>query len=358
MNSNRALFGVKVAIRVDSSVAIGSGHLMRCLTLATRMREKKNAEVHFISRDLEGNLHEKIKEAGFDLHVLPRHPVDENLGGYTAWLTVSQTVDAEETKTVLQSIGSVDCLVVDSYALDSYWETEMRPFTQEIFVIDDLANRVHDCDILLEQGFHSNQEARYEGLVPANCRMFLGPAHALLRTEFYEARRYMRKRTGALERILVFYGGSDPTNETVKAVRAITRLALPGVRADVIIGGSNRRKAEIQELCAMHPYLKFYQNVQDMAVRMNEADLMLGAGGTTSLERCFLGLPALVTVTAENQWDGCIYCARMGILECLGLYTEVGEETIMEALQGLTRKRLMAMTKKCGRWFPQGKSEG
>lgn len=358
MNPNSALSCMKVAVRVDSSAVIGSGHLMRCLTLADRMCKEKNAEVHFISRDLEGNLHEKIKEAGFALHVLPRDPLDESLRGYAAWLTVSQAVDAEETKAILRSIGPVDCLVVDSYALDSHWETEMRPFTQEIFVIDDLANRVHDCDILLEQGFHPNQAERYEGLVPANCQMLLGPTYALLRTEFYEARRHMRKRTGALERIMVFYGGSDSTNETVKAIRAITMITLPKVQVDVIVGGSNRRKDEIQELCAMHPSLRFYRNVRDMAVRMSEADLMLGAGGTTSLERCFLGLPALVTVTAENQWDGCIYCARLGILECLGVYTEVSEETIMEALQGMTRERLLAMTNNCDRWFPQGKSEG
>ena len=178
----------RVAIRVDSSVAIGSGHLMRCLALAERFRRQGNAELHFISRDLEGNLHDRIKKEGFFLHVLPRHPLDKSLAGYDAWLTVPQDTDAEETRTALREIGKVDWLIVDSYALGKEWEREMRPFAGGIFVVDDLANREHDCDVLLDQNFYLDKERRYIGLVPDNCRLLLGPQHALLREEFYEAR--------------------------------------------------------------------------------------------------------------------------------------------------------------------------
>ncbi|WP_341433726.1 hypothetical protein, partial [Mesomycoplasma ovipneumoniae] len=140
---------LKVAIRADSSAIIGSGHLMRCLVLAERFRREKEAEVHFISRDLAGNLHDKIKALGFALHVLPRHLLDASLEGYATWLTVPQDVDAEETRAALREIGKVDRLVVDSYALDIVWERAMRPVADEIVVIDDLANRKHDCDVLL-----------------------------------------------------------------------------------------------------------------------------------------------------------------------------------------------------------------
>ncbi len=153
-----------VAIRVDSSTIIGSGHLMRCLTLAERLQRQEKAEIHFISRDLGGNLHNQIKKAGFCLHVLPRHSLDESLAGYAEWLTVPQNVDAEETKAILQEIGKVDCLVVDSYALSKEWEREMRPVVNDIFVIDDLANRTHDCDILLDQNYYLDREKRYIGL--------------------------------------------------------------------------------------------------------------------------------------------------------------------------------------------------
>ena len=198
---------MNVVIRVDSSSAIGSGHLMRCLTLAEQLRKDKNAEVHFISRDLAGNMHGKVTDAGFMLHVLPAHPFDNSLDGYDAWLTVTQKIDAAETKDILQVFGKVDRLVVDNYALDIAWEQEMRPFVDEIFVIDDLANREHDCDILLDQNFYLAKENRYIGLVPEGCNLLLGPHYALLREDFYEARKHLRHRNSKLQNIVVFYRG-------------------------------------------------------------------------------------------------------------------------------------------------------
>ena len=110
--------GMKVVIRVDSSTQVGSRHLMRCLTLAGQIMREHRAEVHFICRDLPGNLSHLVQKSGFGLHLLPRHEDASGLPGYAAWLTVPQEVDAEETKAVLESFGQVDCLVVDSYALD------------------------------------------------------------------------------------------------------------------------------------------------------------------------------------------------------------------------------------------------
>lgn len=344
---------LKVAIRVDSSTAIGSGHLMRCLTLADRMRKEKNAEVHFVSRDLEGNLYGKIREKGFFLHVLPRYPLNESLTGYAAWLTVSQNVDAAETKAVLQEIGKVNRLVVDNYALDITWERDMRPFTDDIFVIDDLANRKHDCDILLEQGFRFNQESRYLGLVPAHCKLLLGPAHALLREEFYEVKAQARKRMGTIGNILVFYGGSDLTGETEKAIYALERIALSNVQVHVVVGSSNRRKEIIRVLCERQGFF-YYEQVDNMAEMMNEADLMLGAGGGTALERCFLKLPSIVTATAENQREGCECCAQLGLSEYLGFYDEVSVDLIVEKLRSMGKKELMNMAENCAEVFHCG----
>ncbi len=183
---------MKIAIRVDSSVLIGSGHLMRCLTLAGQLREQ-GGEVHFICRNLEGNLSHLITDRGYYLHLLPRAEKDDSLTGYAAWLTVPQLRDAEETVAVMRELEPVGRLVIDSYALDATWESVLRPYAEEMFVIDDLANRNHDCDILLDQNFYRNKEHRYDGLVPANCKMFLGPEHALLRPEFYKARETLRQ---------------------------------------------------------------------------------------------------------------------------------------------------------------------
>jgi len=320
-----------VAIRVDSSEQIGSGHLMRCLTLAERLR-KDGADVHFISRDLAGSLHRLVEEHGFPLHLLPQHEEDPNLTGYAAWLTVSQEVDAEETGEILSRMQPVNRLIVDSYALDAVWEQRMRPLVREIFVIDDLANRPHDCDVLLDQNYYREMRHRYDGLVPPHCKLLLGPFHALLREEFYEAREHLRERDGILRRILVFYGGSDTTRETEKAIRALVQLQLSSVAVDVVVGGSNSHRAYIEELCDAYDFLHYHCQVSNMAELMARADLCLGAGGTTTWERCFLGLPAIVTAVAENQIQICEDCAEAGYICYLGRWDEVTEEDIVRAV--------------------------
>ena len=321
-----------VAIRVDSSEQIGSGHLMRCLTLAERLR-KDGAEVHFISRDLAGSLYRLVAEHGFTLHLLPQYETDENLTGYAAWLTVSQVVDAEETTAILRQLFPVGQLVVDSYALDFTWEQRIRPLVQEILVIDDLANRRHDCDTLLDQNFYRSMEKRYDKLVPEKCKLLLGPRHALLREEFYEARKKLRPRDGRLRRILVFYGGSDPTYETEKAIHALLQMRLTSVDVDVVVGGSNARHVQIEELCAEHGFLHYHCQVPNMAELMACADLALGAGGTTTWERCFLELPAIVTAIAENQFEICCDCAEAGLIYYLGRWSEVTKADIIRSVQ-------------------------
>ncbi|WP_315003263.1 UDP-2,4-diacetamido-2,4,6-trideoxy-beta-L-altropyranose hydrolase [uncultured Selenomonas sp.] len=338
-----------VAIRVDSSEQIGSGHLMRCLTLAEQMR-KNNKEVHFISRDLAGSLHRFVVEHGFTLHLLPQHEENANLTGYAAWLTVPQAVDAEETCTILRQIQPVERLVVDSYALDAAWERQMRPIVREIFVIDDLANRRHDCDILLDQNFYREMQHRYDGLVPEACRFLLGPSHALLRDEFYAAREKLAPRDSVLRRILVFYGGSDATGETEKAIRALLQLCLPAVDVDVVVGGSNPRRAYIEELCDGQNFLHYHCQVSNMAELMARADLCLGAGGTTTWERCFLGLPAIVTAVAENQFEICHDCVEAGLIYYLGKWDEVTEKDIAAAVQKcIEPQALREMQRQCQR---------
>ena len=337
----------KAVIRADASEQIGSGHLMRCLTLADRMR-REGTEVHFICRDLVGNLNHLVREQGFPLHVLPRHADDPSLSGYAAWLTVAQETDARETGEVLSTFAPIMRLVVDSYALDEAWERIVHPLVGELFVIDDLANRKHDCDILLDQNFYRVMQHRYDGLVPPSCKLLLGPSHALLREEFYAAKKKLSQRDGHLRRILVFYGGSDVTHETEKAVRALLHLSLSAVDVDVIIGGSNAHRMQIEKLCAPYDFLHTYCAVSNMAEFMSNADLCLGAGGTTTWERCFLGLPAIVTAIAENQLAVCRDCADAGLIYYLGRWDEVTENDIASAVSGtMDMHHLRRLQKAC-----------
>lgn len=328
-------------IRADASASIGSGHVMRCLTLAHRLKKEKNAEVVFVMRVLPGNLIGVVEKQGFEVLRLPPANQKYSLSGYGLWLTVPINVDAQQTIEVLQhyfqehSCDAVDRLIVDSYALDVQWELMLRPYCREIMVIDDLANRRHDCDILLDQNFYLNKDVRYVGLVPEYCKMFLGPEHALLRDEFYEAQKHLRKRDGNIKNILVFYGGSDLTNETEKAIKALVQLHDEGYNftVDVITGVSNSRREKIEKLCSKYPFLHYYCQVSNMAEFMNKADLMLGAGGITTWERLYMELPALVTAVAENQIQGCEDCFKAGMINYLGKAENVTVEIIREAIK-------------------------
>ncbi|SDP59021.1 UDP-2,4-diacetamido-2,4,6-trideoxy-beta-L-altropyranose hydrolase [Selenomonas ruminantium] len=340
---------MKIVIRVDSSVLIGSGHLMRCLTLAQRY-SREGHEVIFVCRDLAGNIAGLVQQNRFVLEMLPKAEDSMNLSGYAKWLTVTQAQDAEDTIEVLKGLGKVDRLVVDSYALDIVWERLLRHHVGEIMVIDDLANREHDCDILLDQNFYLDIESRYQGLVPEHCQMLLGPEHALLREEFYRVKDAMRTCDGQIHNILVFYGGVDATDETTKAIKALISLKEAGELADVqvtaVVGASNGRKDNIAELCHIAGFTYLCQ-VSNMAELMAEADFMLGAGGSTTWERCFLQLPAIVTAIAENQFQICEDCAEVGLIYYLGHWDEVSQENISQAIREMsaTSKRI-AMQRK------------
>ena len=343
-----------IVIRVDSSSVIGSGHLMRCLTLALRYR-KEGHSIAFICRELEGNLACLVKEQVIQVYMLPATLEDDNLTGYGKWLTVTQEQDAAETVALITQMGTVDRVVVDSYAIDEIWEKIVRPYTNDIFVIDDLANRKHDCDFLLDQNFYLNKEERYIGLVPEHCKLLLGPEHALLREEFYQAKEKMKPRDGKLRNILVFYGGADATDETSKAIEALSMLKSNGelkdVRITVVVGGSNTRKESISNLCQKEDY-KYLCQVNNMAELMADADLMLGAGGSTTWERCFLSLPAIVTAVAENQFHICDDCATAGIIYYLGHWDKVAMDDIYQAIiEFKNTKMSISMQKKMSQLF-------
>ena len=335
-----------MCFRVDSSRTVGSGHLMRCLTLAGKLHKKKQADILFLSRDLPGNLTKLVREQGYQLALMPRVEADESLTGYASWLTVTQDEDAKDCIKVLSEEVPIDIMVVDSYAIDETWEKQIRPFARKIMVIDDLANRKHDCDILLDQNFYQNKDTRYQGLVPESCQLRLGPQHALLREEFYEVRKYQRKRDGRIRNILVFYGGIDLTNETMKALQAIVMLdGCNQFTVNVIVGASNPYQDEIEAFCQQYGFIHYYCQVDNIAEFMSEADLSLGAGGTTIWERCFLGLPTIVTAIAQNQEQGCIDCAKLNFIEYIGCADNVTRGNVMDAIKRMTVDKMIEYQK-------------
>jgi UDP-2,4-diacetamido-2,4,6-trideoxy-beta-L-altropyranose hydrolase len=330
-----------VYIRTDASVGIGSGHVMRCLTLADELRER-GATPRFVCREHPGNLIGLLEAKGYPVARLEpagagyrEQPGDL---AHASWLGAPWQADAAATAALLGS-SRPEWLIVDHYALDARWERQLRPLAGRILAIDDLADRPHDCDFLLDQNLHDNMPERYRKLVPQQCATLLGPRYALLRPEFSQARKNLAPRKGDLERILVFFGGSDPSNETLKALQALSLLNRPDLAVDVVLGGANPHLAEIQAYCAVLPWVSLLQRVENMAQLIARADLAIGAGGGSTWERCCLGLPALVTSIALNQVALSQSAERAGVISYLGAASQVSAEQMAAALARLAADR-------------------
>jgi UDP-2,4-diacetamido-2,4,6-trideoxy-beta-L-altropyranose hydrolase len=222
--------------------------------------------------------------------------------------------------------------VVDHYGLDASWELRVAPHTQRILVIDDLANRRHECDALLDQNYYAGLERRYDGLVPRDCRLHLGPAHVLLRREFRVERAAMRERDGVVRRILVAFGSSDESGETIKALAALRSLRRIGVAIDVVAGATNPRRDDVRSLCAALENCTYHEQVDYIARLIGAADLGLGAGGSAMWERCVLGLPSLTAVTAANQLHTAVATSAAGAIVLLGEANAVTADAIAEAV--------------------------
>jgi UDP-2,4-diacetamido-2,4,6-trideoxy-beta-L-altropyranose hydrolase len=296
---------MEILIRTDASLQSGTGHIMRCLTLAEALRQR-GAVCHFVCRAHPGNLIKLVQKRGFMVHSLQYDPTWQPSTFHTAhteWLGADWEQDVEQTKVCLGGTA-VDWLIVDHYALDARWELTLAKHCGKLMVIDDLADRPHACDLLLDQTFR-RKEVDYLPLVPANCRLLCGSQYALLQPEFATMRSYSlhRRVWPAMRELLITMGGIDKDNVTGRVLQVLRNCSLPAdCRITVVMGATapwlNEVRAQAQDI----PWsTRVLVEVSDMAQLMAESDLAIGAAGTTSWERCCLGLPTILLILAKNQ---------------------------------------------------------
>ncbi len=304
----------RVLFRVDASSSLGLGHVMRCLVLA-RALLRRDIDSVFLCRDLPGHAMARIEAEGFS--VLPLTMADDGQGA-----------DAEaclEALAALQWERPADWLIVDHYGLDRAWEKRMRGMVARLMVIDDVPHRRHDCDILLNANLSALEDVERN-----DCQDYLrGPRYALLSEGF--ARVGDKREIGQqARRLLLSFGGADAAGDTEKALRALAGLS--GWRIDVVIGAANARRRQIEQLAAGMPGVRCHYDVSDMTELMARADLALGAGGVSALERCAAGLPGIVISQADNQRAPARSLAEAGVLLYLGDSAEVTEAAIERAV--------------------------
>lgn len=278
---------------------------MRCLALAGLLRDR-GAKSLFLCAETAGHLCDFIEDRGFPA---ARMPISELPAGWKE--------DAEHTRAAIGSRKlQPHLLVVDHYKLDARWERALRSFVGRIFVFDDLADRSHDCDVLLDQNLHDCPELRYKGLVSAETRVFVGPRFALMRPEFET--RAARLRDQGLQRLLVFFGGIDPTNEAFKLVSALRILGERAPETKLVLGPINPGAQDLRRFAASIAKVAVIGATDQMAKLITEADLGIGTCGISAWERCWLGLPALVVISADHQRDDARILQALGAVRCLG----------------------------------------
>lgn len=335
----------RVAFRVDASPQIGIGHFMRCLTLANALAGR-GAQVRFVTRHLPGHLAAMARARGFECREnrsFPEAEPDDPLG-HAHWLGTSQDADAQDTLDAL-SDQPWDWLVIDHYALDQRWERRLRTVSRRVLAIDDVADRVHDCDILLDQNVYEDMDSRYAGMVPPSCATLLGPRFALLRPDFRERRAALPPRTGRLGRLLICFGGIDAHNLTALALAAVDAVNASGLEVDVVIGAQHPDRGAIEARCAARGFACHVQSDR-MAELMAAADLAYGASGSTSWERCCMALPTICAATAHNQVAIARGLEHAGAIVLVGDREPVSVAGLTVPLDALMRApaRLLAMS--------------
>ena len=328
---------MRFVFRVDSSLEIGTGHVMRCLSLADELKRKNN-NVSFVCRNKAGNLINFIKNKGYKVHTIPVEKYcSANLSDYKDNQNADLMIDANQTIEAIQH-HKIDWLIIDHYAIDYKWESELRKYVKSVLVIDDLANREHDCDVLLDQNWYGTKTTgRYDKLLRKDCISLLGPRFALLSKNYAIARRQNKSHNGSINKVLIFMGGVDSGGQTVKALEALCLEELKHISVDVVIGNLNKDMTKIIKIASSRKRTVIHKVLPDLVDLMMKADLMLCAGGSTTWERCCLGLPAIVFIAAKNQSKFTKLLAKDGVHSFLGTSKEVNSQDWFEKIRELTR---------------------
>ena len=295
---------------------------MRCLTLADALLAR-GALCTFIFRAHNGHLLNLIKLRGHQAIALPCvSPISGLLQDepvHAAWLGTDWITDAQETREVIGT-SQVHWLVVDHYALDWRWEQSLKTRCLNLMVIDDLADRAHDCDLLLDPNLGRTPQDYLHLLKPDTTKL-IGPQYALLRPEFaqWHSQSMARRTQLTIEHLLITLGGVDKDNATCQVLQALKTCNLPiDLRITVVMGSNAPSLEEVNTQASQMQWpTNVLVGVADMAQLMAESDLCIGAAGGTSWERCYLGLPTMLLVLADNQLPGAKALEKTGAVVAL-----------------------------------------
>lgn len=330
---------MNVVFRVDSSRAIGSGHVMRCIRIA-QLLKKRNVSCIFLCKNFPGNSISLINQKGFKVMILSDGIKEDNL-------KVNWKKDAMQTVQILKNI-EVRILIVDHYNLDKKWEDYQRKFCKRIMVIDDLDDREHSADILLDQNLFPDMEKRYTNNLNSNCKKFIGLEYVFLDPEFTSKRKALKKNKGVIETIFIYFGNTGSSNILRRVLNIFINSSLIDFNLNIIFSGDPLERERIERLVGKYSFMKLLDPQPNLAKLISSSDLSIGAGGSTTWERIYLGLPSAVITVADNQIECSKYLNKLGLIRLIGHYDKISDKQITKFLKKIIYEEdFDAFSKKC-----------
>jgi UDP-2,4-diacetamido-2,4,6-trideoxy-beta-L-altropyranose hydrolase len=302
----------QIVFRLDANTRIGTGHLMRCMTIADEL-DRQKYHIYFICGKITPPMQKFIADKGYKFYV------EDNQNHI---LKIIETLKP-------------DYLIIDHYGLDSKFETKARPYSKQIIVIDDMADRFHICDFLLDQGPLRTKDD-YKPWVNPECQLLLGANYVLIKPEF----RLLRKSCiTSWEKGLISFGGSDPDNITLKILKALDcALKMKHIKWTIIAGAANQNWNSLRNFTNQTQMeITLIKQTNQIARLMSNHDFSFGAAGTMAWERACIGLPSITFAIAENQNYGIEVIRHFDLGETLDV-SDISLNKLMVALNRLKNK--------------------
>jgi UDP-2,4-diacetamido-2,4,6-trideoxy-beta-L-altropyranose hydrolase len=307
-------------IRADASTEIGTGHTMRCLSLAQAWKDAFRGHAVFVMAMESPVLEDRLRSEGIGTLHLSAQPGSDD--------------DAIKTASLAQQ-RSAPWVVIDGYHFDANYQQIIKESDLRLLAIDDIGKAKHYyADIVLNQNLHAHEDL-YENREDYT-QLLLGTRYVLLRREFWKWRGWKRQISQVARKVLVTLGGGDPDKVTLKVIQALQQVEIDGLEAEVVVGGGGSNYAELQAVvCDSRFPIRLKSNVTNMPELMAWADVAIAGGGTTSWEMAFMGLPEIVLILAENQRPIAEQLGRVGVAKNLGWYKAISNAEIAQAVNRL-----------------------
>ena len=312
-----------LVIRADATIAMGTGHVTRCLALAQAWLDSGGVVI-FAAARLTPAIVDRLKSEGMEIADLH--------------LASGNAQDAHELAALARERRAT-WVVVDGYRFDSAYQRRIKDAGLRLLFIDDTGQcGLYCADIVLNQNAYATEEMYFERF--PSTKLLLGPNYALLRREFTRWREWRRGFAPVAQRLLITMGGSDPENCTARIIRAAQAIDLNGFEITVAIGGSNPHVDSLYALASRLPRnIRMQVDVGNMAELMACADLAISAAGSTCYELALLQVPMLLLALADNQVPTARALANAGAAIDAGCFVTFDDRRFTSLLRNVIMDR-------------------